>query len=303
MKEKASLVLKGFCMGTADVIPGVSGGTMAFILGIYQDLIDAIRSFDSRWFLSLLKLEFKESLSRPHFAFLIPLGAGIFLALMFFTRIIHLPRLLLDYPEQIYGLFFGLIVGSIIVLIRGMKGLRPYSYLWIIPGVLSGLLVFNLVPTQTPETAWFVFVSGALSICAMILPGISGSFILLILNKYAYIFNAIGYFKLSILVPFALGAATGLLLFSRVLSFLLTRYYAATILFISGLLLASLYVIWPFQERVYEIVRDKPRLVSSSPLLPQQLDQGVMLSLGLLLGGLVFVLFISHLSDDRRTGN
>ena len=300
MKEKASLVLKGFCMGTADVIPGVSGGTMAFILGIYQDLIDAIRSFDSRWFLSLLKLEFKESLSRPHFAFLIPLGAGIFLALMFFTRIIHLPRLLLDYPEQIYGLFFGLIVGSIIVLIRGMKGLRPYSYLWIIPGVLSGLLVFNLVPTQTPETAWFVFVSGALSICAMILPGISGSFILLILNKYAYIFNAIGYFKLSILVPFALGAATGLLLFSRVLSFLLTRYYAATILFISGLLLASLYVIWPFQERVYEVVRGKNRLVSSTPIWPGDATESVIYSMALLVVGVLIVITLTRISQKKN---
>ena len=146
-------------MGTADVIPGVSGGTMAFILGIYQDLIAAIKSFDSRWFLSLAKFQIKESLSRPHFAFLLPLGAGIFLALMFFTRIIHLPQLLLDYPEQIYGLFFGLIVGSIIVLIRGMKGLRPYAYLWIFPGLLLGLVIFNLVPTQTPETAWFVMFS------------------------------------------------------------------------------------------------------------------------------------------------
>ena len=303
LKEKASLVLKGFCMGTADVIPGVSGGTMAFILGIYQELIAAIKSFDGHWFLSLLKFNFKEALFRPHFGFLIPLGAGIFLALLFFTRIIHLPQLLLDYPEQIYGLFFGLIVGSIIVLIRGMKELRSHVYLWIIPGLLSGLVIFNLVPTQTPETGWFVFVAGALSICAMILPGISGSFILLILNKYAYIFNAIGYFKLSILLPFALGAATGLLLFSRLLSYLLARYYAATILFISGLLLASLYVIWPFQDRVYEIVRDKPRLVSSSPLLPQALDQGVVVSLILMIGGLVFVLVISRLGENRHVGN
>ncbi len=287
-------------MGTADVIPGVSGGTMAFILGIYRELIAAIRSFDKDWFIALLRFNIKEIMARPHFGFLVPLGIGMFAALMFFTRVIHLPKLLHEYPEQIYGLFFGLIVGSIIALLRGMKDLSNFEYFWIVPGLLLGLLVFNLVPTQTPESAWFIFLSGSLAICAMILPGISGSFILLILNKYAYIFNAIGYFKFSVLIPFALGAATGLLLFSRFLSYLLNRYYRPTILFITGLLLASLYVIWPFQQRVYEVVRDKPRLISSSPLLPQEFSQSVLLSLLLLGLGLGFVLLVSNLGAAKE---
>ncbi len=199
MREKLVLAAKGFCMGAADVVPGVSGGTMAFILGIYAELIAAIKSFDISWILAILRLDFKTAVSKPHFAFLIPLGTGLVCALLFFTRIVHLPVLLLDYPEQIYGLFFGLIVGSIIVLVSDMKNLKIRDYLMLLTGVIIGLIVFNLVPTQTPETSWFVFISGALAICAMILPGISGSFILLILNKYAYIFNAIGYFKFSIL--------------------------------------------------------------------------------------------------------
>ncbi len=287
-------------MGTADVIPGVSGGTMAFILGIYQELIAAIKSFDKDWLLSVLRFNIKEIFSRPHFGFLIPLAIGMFAALMFFTRVIHLPQLLHEYPEQIYGLFFGLIVGSVIVLLRDMKDLSNYEYCWIIPGLLLGLVVFNLVPTQTPESAWFIFLSGSLAICAMILPGISGSFILLILNKYAYIFDAIGYFKMSVLIPFGLGAAAGLLLFSRFLSYLLSQYYRPTILFITGLLLASLYVIWPFQQRVYEIVRDKPRLVSSSPLLPLEFSQSVLVSLLLLGLGLGFVLLVSHLGTAKE---
>ncbi len=212
----------------------------------------------------------------------------------------HLPDLLIDYPEHIYGLFFGLIVGSIFVLIKGMNDLKAGEYLMMVPGLILGLVVFNLVPTQTPETAWFVFLSGALAICAMILPGISGSFILLILNKYAYIFNAIGYFKFSILIPFGLGVVTGLLLFSRILSYLLNKYYRGTILFISGLLLASLYVIWPFQERVYEMVRGKPRLIASTPLWPGDISQTVIASFALLICGLAFVIIISRLSERKQ---
>ena len=287
-------------MGAADVIPGVSGGTMAFILGIYEELIAAIKSFDSSWLFSLLRLEFKAVFSKPHFGFIIPLGIGVFCALMFFTRVIPLPELLIEYPEQIYGLFFGLIVGSIIVLIQGMNDLKIRESLMIIPGLVLGFVVFNLVPTQTPETAWFVFLSGTLAICAMILPGISGSFILLILNKYAYIFDAIGYFKFSILIPFALGAVTGLLLFSRVLSYLLDKFYRSTILFISGLLLASLYVIWPFQERVYEVVREKPRLISTTPLWPGDMSQPVIISFALLICGLAFVIAISRTDNKKQ---
>ena len=287
-------------MGAADVIPGVSGGTMAFILGIYEELIAAIKSFDSSWLLSLLRLELKAVISKPHFGFIVPLGIGVLCALMFFTRVIPLPDLLVDYPEHIYGLFFGLIVGSIFVLIKGMNDLKAGEYLIILPGLILGLVVFNLVPTQTPETAWFVFLSGALAICAMILPGISGSFILLILNKYAYIFNAIGHFKFSILIPFGFGVVTGLLLFSRILSYLLNKYNRGTILFISGLLLASLYVIWPFQERVYEMVRGKPRLIASTPLWPGDISQTVIASFALLICGLAFVIIISRLSERKQ---
>jgi putative membrane protein len=296
VREKLLLAVKGFCMGAADVVPGVSGGTMAFILGIYTELIAAIKSFDSAWLYAIMRLDIKTAVSKPHFAFLIPLGAGLFCALLFFTRIVHLPVLLLDYPEQIYGLFFGLIVGSIIVLANDMKGLKTRDYLMVLPGVVIGLIVFNLVPTQTPETSWFVFLSGALAICAMILPGISGSFILLILNKYAYVFNAIGYFKFSILIPFGLGAITGLLIFSRLLSSLLSKYYEKTILFIAGLLIASLYVIWPFQERVYTLVREKQRLIASTPIIPVEISEAVIVSVALLIGGLLFVITIHRFS-------
>lgn len=292
--SRLRLILKGFCMGTADVIPGVSGGTMAFILGIYSELLSAIKSFDLIWLKSIFKFELKVFVSRPHFSFLIPLGIGIGTALLFFTRVVPLPVLLQIYPEQIYGLFFGLIAGSIIILLQEMLALELTEVVPFILGFVTGFLIFNLVPVQTPESAWFIFLYGSLAICAMILPGISGSFILLILNKYVYIFNAIGYFQLTILIPFALGAVTGLVVFSRILSYLISKYYRNTVLFIIGILVASLWVIWPFQERAYIMVRGKARLIDSTPALPTELSSPVILSIGMIMTGFLLVLALNR---------
>ena len=287
-------------MGSADVIPGVSGGTIAFILGIYPNLINALKSFNREWLKSIITLDFGNILGRPHFGFLLPLFTGIVSALLFFTRVVPLPELLLEYPEQIYGLFFGLISGSIIVLFKEVVKLERKTVIPLLAGIVSGLIVFNLVPMETPESAWFIFLSGALALCAMLLPGISGSFILLILNKYAYIFNAIGYFKFSVIVPFALGAITGLAMFSRVLSWLLRRYHQQTIVTIIGLLIASLWVIWPFQLRLYETVRDKPRLVTSTPYFPLELSETVIFAVFMIIVGFGIVLILERLAIIRE---
>jgi putative membrane protein len=290
-------------MGAADVVPGVSGGTMAFILGIYRQLIDAIRSFDLIWFQSFYKFDVKVILTRPHFHFLVPLCIGIFCALLFFTRIVSLPTLIYTHPEAVYGLFFGLIVGSIWVLLTHADTLKIRQFIALLAGGIAGAIVFNLVPVQTPDTSWFIFFSGALAICAMILPGISGSFILLILNKYTYVFNAIGYFKLSILIPFGLGAVTGLLLFSRFLSMLLKKYYQSTIMFITGILLASLWVIWPFQERNYEVIHGKQYLIHSVPVIPSDITNSLIISTLLALFGAILVIIINRFAkSDVRIG-
>jgi putative membrane protein len=255
-------------MGAADVVPGVSGGTMAFILGIYTRLIDAIKSFDATWIAALLSVDLETARSRPHFSFLIPLGLGIVAAILFFTRVIPIPKLIHTHPEHVYGLFFGLILGSIFVLLIDIGWKSLTDGLELLLGVVIGGLVVTAVPTQTPDTWWFVMGSGAIAICAMVLPGISGSFILLILGKYAYILDGVGKFDLSIVAPFALGAAFGLAVFTRLLSWLLHRFERPMLLVISGFLIASLWVIWPFQQRHYVLVRGKQRLLESTPVTP-----------------------------------
>lgn len=286
-------------MGMADLVPGVSGGTMAFILGIYERLLSAIRSFDKAWLAAVFRLDLTVIVKRPDFIFIIPLAVGIFSALFFFTRVIPLPLLIRESPELVYGLFFGLILGSIIVLMRELKGFGPGDAMTLVLGTIAGLFIVNMVPLHTPDAAWFIFIAGAIAISAMILPGISGSFLLLLMHKYSALITAIGELNLSILIPFALGCIAGLASFSRVLGWLLAHFYQRTLLVIKGILIASLWVIWPFQERVYEMLAGKERLVSSLPQWPVHLDETVIGSLGLMLLGLATVLSIHALSRHK----
>jgi len=270
-KESPYLIIKGFLMGSADIVPGVSGGTLALITGIYHRLIFAIKSVDSKVAKHLLTLRFNKVFEHFHWKFLLLLFTGIILAIIFFTRIVPLQVYMFTHPELVYGLFFGLILGSVFLLIaeldkenRNIKALLP-----LLIGSAIGFWVVTLVPAETPETFWYVFISGAVAICAMILPGISGSYILLIFRKYDYVLSQLGAIgsaetgqALINILPFVIGAATGLILFSRALSWLLNRYYSITLLILIGFLIGSLYVIWPYQDREYE------ETVRSTEMLP-----------------------------------
>jgi len=276
-------VLKGFCMGSADIIPGVSGGTMALILGIYERLLNAIRSFDRDWLGDILRFRISEALARNDLSFLVPLGLGIIFAIIFFTRVIPLPTLIITHPELIYGLFFGLILASIVILMGEVEkyGIKEIAVTAV--GVLLGLTIVNLVPVETPTAAWFIFLCGFIAISAMLLPGISGSFILLILGKYAYIINALGEFNLTVILT------------------LLNHYHQATLLVIKGILIGSLWMIWPFQERVYEMVRGHEKLVGASPVWPEAFNSTVAGSLALLIAGFILVMVIHRISNRRNT--
>lgn len=299
MRSALLLSIKGFCMGMADLVPGVSGGTMALILGIYTRLINAIRSFDQAWLMALLRFDLGTVARRPHWSFLIPLLLGIFAALLFFTRVISLPRLLETHHAQIYGLFFGLILASIVVLLGETGRLRIVDGVILGIGTALGLVIVTAVPFETPETTWFVFVSGMIAICAMILPGISGSFILLLMHKYSYVISAVGRLDFNVLAPFALGCVTGLAVFSRFLSWLLAHYYRPTLLVIKGILLASLWVLWPYQLRETAMIAGHERVVHSQPVLPTVFDDTVLASGLLALTGFIVVLAINALARQR----
>jgi putative membrane protein len=288
-------------MGSADIIPGVSGGTMALILGIYERLLNAIRSFDLEWLKDITRLRFSAALKKIDLPFLLPLVLGIVLAIVFFTRVIPLPRLIVSHPELIYGLFFGLILASIVLLMKEVESYGVLEILITIAGVVLGFSVVNLVPVETPTAAWFIFLCGFIAISAMLLPGISGSFILLILGKYAYIINALGQFDLPVILAFSLGALTGLVVFSRAIVWLLNRYNQATLLLIKGILIGALWIIWPFQDRTFVLVRGKEKLLASTPVWPDSLDSTVVISIALLLAGFVLVMGLHRLAKPSHS--
>ena len=274
MMKHIGLLLRGFLMGSADVVPGVSGGTMALITGIYSRLIDAIKSVDGVAISYLFKLNLKGFFHRIDWQFLLPLVTGIILAILFFTRIIPLPVLIFTHPEPIYGLFFGLILGSIVLLMMDIRPINLRKIFSLFLGTLIGFWVVNLVPTSTPDELWFILLSGMVAITAMILPGISGSFILLILGKYSYIFGqfaALGgpqtWDALIILGTFGVGIILGLAAFSRVLSWLLHRYNVVTLCVLIGFLIGTLTVIWPWQNRDYETLTQSVFVEDNDPRL------------------------------------
>ena len=286
-------------MGAADVVPGVSGGTMAFILGIYERLLSAVRSFDIVLLTLLLRGEPRAAARHADLGFLVALGLGIGSALLFFTRIVPLPRLIHTDPVPVFSLFFGLVSASIVTLLRHLDGFNSRHAGLLVAGAALGFIIVNLVPMETPETLPFVALSGALAVMAMILPGVSGSFVLLMLRKYGYVFDAIGKFDLSVLIPFAGGAALGLALFSRLLVWLLGRFRTAMLATIIGVLIGSLWMIWPFQERAYEIVRGKERLVASAPVLPWGAGEPLGTALLWALAGVAAVLVVELLARRR----
>ena len=248
------VAVKGACMGAADVIPGVSGGTIAFIMGIYDEFVGSLAAINGDALRLLLKGQFKAFWKQINGSFLLSLIIGILTSIVLLAGLMQM--LLRDFPIQTWAFFFGLIVASSIFILRGISGWKFREGLLLVFGVVLGAVICTLSPTQTPDGLWFIFLSGALAICAMILPGISGSFILLILGKYQYIMGCISDLtsgvdlgrNLMILGTFAIGAAVGIIGFSRFLHWLLARWQKETMVVLAGFIIGSLVKIWPWSN-------------------------------------------------------
>ena len=246
--------IKGACMGAADVIPGVSGGTIAFIMGIYDEFVGSIARIDATAVKMLLGGRIRDFWKHINGTFLLSLVIGIGVSVVALAGLMQ--TLLTKYPIQTWAFFFGLIVASSIFILRGISDWRIRDFGFLALGLLLGVVVCTLSPTQTPDALWFIFLSGALAICAMILPGISGSFILLILGKYQYIMGAITNVvsgvdmgrNLLILGVFMVGAVVGILGFSKFLHWLLARWHRTTLIVLAGFIIGSLVKVWPWSN-------------------------------------------------------
>ena len=246
--------VKGACMGAADVIPGVSGGTIAFIMGIYDKFVASLAAINAEAVKLFFTGKFKEFWRHINGGFLLSLVVGIGVSVISLATVMQ--TLLSDFPIQTWAFFFGLIVASSIFILRGISGWGLREILFLIGGVVLGVVICTLSPTQTPDALWFIFLSGAIAICAMILPGISGSFILLILGKYQYILGAVSDLvagqnvvgNLLIIGAFAIGAVVGILSFSKFLHWLLSRWHKQALIFLAGFIIGSLVKIWPWNN-------------------------------------------------------
>lgn len=246
--------IKGACMGAADVIPGVSGGTIAFIMGIYDDFVGSIARIDATAIKMLFSGHIRDFWKHINGTFLLSLVLGIGVSVVALAGLMQ--TLLTNYPIQTWAFFFGLIVASSIFILRGISDWRIRDFGFLAMGLLLGVVVCTLSPTQTPDDLWFIFLSGALAICAMILPGISGSFILLILGKYQYIMGVITNVvsgvdmgrNLLILGVFMVGAVVGILGFSKFLHWLLARWHRTTLIVLAGFIIGSLVKVWPWSN-------------------------------------------------------
>ncbi|MDW3210969.1 MAG: DUF368 domain-containing protein [Reichenbachiella sp.] len=240
------LFLKGIGMGSADVVPGVSGGTIAFITGIYEELLNSINSFDAEAFRLLFSFKLKEFWSKINGSFLLPLVSGILLSAVSLAKII---TFLLDkHPIQIWSFFFGLIIISSISVAKEITKWNLVTALSCISGVLIAYVITVVTPSTTPNELWFVFISGAIAICAMILPGISGSFILLILGKYAFIMSALKNLDTAVIAVFGSGCIIGLFTFSRLIAWFLKKFHNYAIALLAGFMIGSLNKIWPWKK-------------------------------------------------------
>ena len=245
MKSKVYLFFKGVAMGAADIVPGVSGGTIALITGIYEELIESIKNINLRLFKTLFTKGFKTFWHDLNGNFLLTLALGIMSSILLLAQFIS--YLLLNHEFKIWGFFFGLILSSGILIYREVNNISSSSLTYLFLGILIASIISISGPTTTPNNYFFIFLTGSIAICAMILPGISGSFILLLLSKYEFIINSIKDFKFDVLIVFALGCIFGLLLFSRFLSYLFSNYKDYVLSLLSGFLFGSLLKVWPFK--------------------------------------------------------
>ena len=242
------LALKGCAMGMADVVPGVSGGTIAFISGIYEELLDSIRSVDASALRLLLRFRLAEFWRHINGRFLLPVLLGIAVAIFSLARL--MTYLLTNHPIAIWSFFFGLIVASALLVARQIGRWDWRTVLAFAVGAAAAWWITVATPAETPDDWWFVMLSGAIAICAMILPGISGAFILLLLGKYQNIMQAVGEFDIPVIAVFVIGAAAGIISFSHLLSWLLKHWHDVTVAVLMGFMVGSLNKVWPWKETV-----------------------------------------------------
>jgi putative membrane protein len=303
LAQKGLLTLKGMAMGAADVVPGVSGGTIAFITGIYEELISSINNINLDAFKLLKKEGLKAFWNHINGTFFVFLLAGVAISVLTLAKVVL--HLLEAHPVLIWSFFFGLIIASSILVGKTIKQ-------WTIPvitffaiGTIIAMYISSIETTTSNTASWYIFLSGCIAICAMILPGISGSFILVLMGSYHVVLTAIKEKEIVTLLLFMSGCLVGILSFARLLKWLFSKYKEITIALLTGFMIGSLYKVWPWKVQVGA----EPLVIHSdgredwmmSNVLPSGFDGDPKVIMAVVCGvfGLALVLFLERIGTKR----
>jgi putative membrane protein len=295
MKSRQSLssllytVLKGVAMGAANVIPGVSGGTIALITGIFERLIDALKSFDITAVRLLFSGKFKQFAEHIDLYFLIALFSGVGIAIITLARLFKF--LFEYYPVYIWAFFFGLVLASVYYVAKTVTKWSSSAIISFIIGTAVAMTITFLKPGTEDSSFVYLLLCGVVAICSMILPGLSGSFVLLLMGNYKLVMvDAVNEMNLAVLIPVGIGAVGGLLLFSHFLSWLLKKYHNQTIAMLAGFILGSLGILWPWKESITQTFGEKVKVIGYEWHLPELNTEFFLAFLYIVLGILTIVL-------------
>ncbi|MBR5167852.1 MAG: DUF368 domain-containing protein [Salinivirgaceae bacterium] len=306
MREHIAHFLKGFAMGVANVIPGVSGGTIALLTGIFERLINALKSFDVEAVRLLLKFKFKEFAQHVDFGFLVAVFLGVGVSIISVAKLLEF--LFQSYPVYVWSFFFGLILVSVWFVGKSIGKIDVPAAISFVAGavVAFGLSVMN--PATENTAFWYLIICGAVAICSMILPGLSGSFVLILMGNYQLIMiYAVSHFDMGIIIPVGIGVVVGLLAFSHFLSWLLSRYARQTMAVLTGFIFGSLGTIWPWKNPVYlvqdgvEVLKNgKPIIQSYQMYFPQEFSVEVVVAILLMIAGMAALWALERSSEKAK---
>ncbi len=286
-------------MGVANVIPGVSGGTIALITNIYEELINTLRSFDRKALELLFSFKMKELAKYTNLYFLTAIFSGSIISV--FTIAILFEYLFANYPVLIWSLFFGLIVASVIFVGKRVQNWNVKSTITFILGTTIAISLSFMEPATENSNLLFVFICGIIGISGMMLPGLSGSYILILLGNYKLLMvTAVTELDISLLGIFFLGSVFGLISFSHLLSWVLTRYKDATLALLTGFILGSLNIIWPWKQITKSIkINDEVKIIAYNSNLPAEIDSNTLFAIILMIVGFLLVYLLENSSKNK----
>lgn len=294
------LILKGFAMGAANVIPGVSGGTIALITGVFEKLIHSIKSIDHKAFSFLLKGKLRSFSSHINLPFLLAVFSGAVISIFTLARL--LAYLFDNFPVLIWAYFFGLILASVWFVGKTVNRWKWSIFAAFAGGTLLAAWISFLRPAEGSENLFYLILCGMVAVCSMILPGLSGSFILVLMGNYELIaIEAVNELRMEILIPVAVGIVAGLVVFSHFLSWIFRKFRDFTLASLTGFIAGSLFILWPWKDPVYKIdelgnlIRrpdGSPVIQSYHRFVPESLNTEVITAVLLMITGYLTIWFI-----------